>query len=374
MAGKVASWLMVVNRVWRVGTARVPMGGIGGVGTDKEHRHKGYSSACMVSAVELMREKGYPMSALFGIPNFYHRWGYAMAMPEPRLEMETASAKKSIRVSGHKIAPFNREKHARDVLAIYDADNNSRSGSAVRPAGLPDWEEKGKNAGRRMPSWAAWRPFPIGSWWGIRTESFVVKDGRGKVVGYAAHDEPGHPMNVTEVGARTPESFPSLTVELARRAATRKADKITFFIPPDLAYAAYLRRWTISNTLHYYENADGMARIILLDKTLALCAPDLADRLARSLLRNLKTTVAFVTDIGTVTLAMRPGKVAVTAGGKAVIRILMPQSVLTQLLLGYRDPDDAACAPGVSVPGCARELLRVLFPAGCPYMWPGDRF
>jgi hypothetical protein len=393
VAGKVASWLWVVDRVWRVGTAHVPFGGIGGVGTEKEHRNKGYSTACMVKAVEFIREKGYPMTALFGIPNFYHRWGYAMVMPEPRLEMETAAAGKSAQVPGHRIAPFNKEDHARTVLALYEADNRARSASAVRPGGVPDWDKKGNPAGKRVPPWIAWRPFPIGSWWGIKCESFVVRDGRGRVIGYAAYDEPSKPMNVTEVGGR-PEAFPSITAELARRAVARKADKLTFFVPPDHAYAAYLRRWTVTNTLHYYENADGMGRIILLEKTLALCARDLADRLARSGLRNLSTRVAFVTDIGSATLAIRPGKVAVVTAAsiaseagaarrtskssvtltQATTRIRMPQGVLTQLLLGYREPDDAMNAAGVNVPAKAREMVRVMFPAGYPYMYSGDRY
>jgi hypothetical protein len=298
-----------------------------------------------------------------------------MVVTEPRLKMAVRDAAKSRSPAGYRIKPFDRERHARDVLAIYEADNRRRSASAVRPGGLPGWGNKpAKPETGKMPAWAAWRPFPIGSNWGIRTSAFVVTDGRGRLAGYAAHDRPGKEMNVTEAGCRTPEAFPALTAEIARRAAAMKTDAITFFIPPDHPYAAYLRRYTIANTVHYYENSQGMGRIIRLKETLSMCARDFAERLESSRFHAQRLALSFVTDLGSATLISSRGKIDVTSGSKSSLKVKMPQGVLTQLLVGYRDPDDAASAPGVSVPLRARELMRTLFPPGYPYMCSGDRF
>ena len=84
-----ASRLWIVEKTMRIGSARVRFGGIAGVGTKKEHRMKGYASVVLDASTELMQERGYDMGMLFGIRNFYHRFGYGVAFPIPRLFVKT---------------------------------------------------------------------------------------------------------------------------------------------------------------------------------------------------------------------------------------------------------------------------------------------
>ena len=62
----------------RFGSAQLKMGGIDGVGTPEEHRNKGYSRRVMEHTIEYMNENEYDVSMLFGIPNFYYKFGYAL--------------------------------------------------------------------------------------------------------------------------------------------------------------------------------------------------------------------------------------------------------------------------------------------------------
>jgi GNAT superfamily N-acetyltransferase len=357
-----ASWLWIGKQVWRVGTVPVLTGGIGGVGTLKEHRNKGYSTACMVRAVEFMKEKRFPISALFGIPNFYPRWGYTSMMAEPRLTISVKSALETERVRGQRVVPFNRDKHSVEALKIYEAANRERSGSKVRPPA----------------KW--WRPFSIGSFWGIRTDSFAVVDRRGRLLGYAAHDKVGREVfNVVEVGARGPEAYGAITAELASRAKRGKYGQMTMFLPFDDHYATWLQRWTMNQSLQYYQHADGMARIIDLEETFRVCAPELSRRLVNSGCNRTRAALTFATDTGKATLLISGGKVRVAREAKLPERrhsmtAKMPQTILTRLLFGYGDPDATASGEGVSVPVKARPLLRALFPRGYPYNWPADRF
>ena len=66
----------------RFGSAQLKMGGIEGVNTKEEHRNKGYSRRVMEVTMTFMAENGYDVSMLFGIRDFYHKFGYATVIPE----------------------------------------------------------------------------------------------------------------------------------------------------------------------------------------------------------------------------------------------------------------------------------------------------
>jgi predicted N-acetyltransferase YhbS len=60
----------------RVGSARVRVGGVGGVATDADYRKRGLMDRTARASMEAMRAQGYDVSLLFGIDDFYHRFGY----------------------------------------------------------------------------------------------------------------------------------------------------------------------------------------------------------------------------------------------------------------------------------------------------------
>ena len=74
------SHVSVLHLPMYVGGAVVTCGGIGGVGTDREHRNRGYARTVLADALEYMTDQGMHLSALFGIPDFYHRFGYAAGL------------------------------------------------------------------------------------------------------------------------------------------------------------------------------------------------------------------------------------------------------------------------------------------------------
>lgn len=348
------SWVMINHLIVRVGEARLRCGGIGGVGTAKEHRYKGYSSRCMEKCVEIMARDGMHLSALFGIPNFYHRWGYAQAIPEPRLKFATASAALAKPPSGYRIVPFDRDRHGAQVLALYAANQRLRTLSNLRP----DPEH--------------WRGFRLGSWWFHRSEAFVAVRG-GRVEGYGVNDQDRKSMIVTEVGYRSPAVFPVITAELAKRAKGRRVPDMTMHIPPDHDYARYLRRYAVDVLVHYWRNGDGMARIMCLEKTFHDCAGELTRRLRASGLARSRFAIRIGCELGDVKLVAADGRVRV-APGAGGIRATIPQPILTQLLLGYRKVSDAISEPGVRIPREAVEPLDALFPPALPYCLCADRY
>ena len=77
--GRIVATLRVWDRQLRIGSRAVRMGGIGGVGTHPDFRHKGYATALMDDTAAWLQSSGYQVGVLFSeIPcHFYGRLGWA---------------------------------------------------------------------------------------------------------------------------------------------------------------------------------------------------------------------------------------------------------------------------------------------------------
>jgi predicted acetyltransferase len=349
------SRLTIHDRRMRIGSAVVRTGGIAGVHTVPRHRRKGYSRLCMSRAITLMDAIGFDMALLFGIPDYYPRWGFATVMAEPRLTITTRRAEAAQRMPGYTIAGYNARVHAPAILRMYSRQNRLRSASLLR------------DPGRITKLWK-------GSRWDKKAQAFVVLNPSRRVCAYAAHDSSHEELLVTEVGSVSPSFFPALTAELARRAVRRRTGEISVLIPLDHPYAEYLQGWQVAHRLDFFRDGGGMARIIRLPDTLTRCSPELSRRLRSSGLGRSPFSLDLRTDIGTVTLRVRDGRVRVAPGSGGRIRVRMPQQVLTQLLLGYRSGGYAATLERVKIPARAMDLMNALFPRAFPYCWSADRF
>ncbi|MDK1031995.1 MAG: GNAT family N-acetyltransferase, partial [Planctomycetia bacterium] len=93
--GALASWVTIIDHKIRIGRASMLMGGIGGVNTKVEHRRRGHMRRLMADSVRFMQERGYVFSMLFGIENFYQKFGYEVSLPEYRMTMQTRDAKRA---------------------------------------------------------------------------------------------------------------------------------------------------------------------------------------------------------------------------------------------------------------------------------------
>src|SRR5215218_8798699 len=80
--GRQVSRVVIVPMVMRIGAAVVRMDGIGGVGTEEQFRNRGYSRRVMETAIEEIRRGDGALSTLFGIEDFYQKFGYETIGPE----------------------------------------------------------------------------------------------------------------------------------------------------------------------------------------------------------------------------------------------------------------------------------------------------
>ncbi len=353
--GKDVSRLWVHDLKVRFGDAVVRMGGIGGVETDEAYRRRGFARRLLEAANDYMREAGFDIAGLFGISDFYERWGYVPALPEYRLTVPTENLK-GMELS-HQVADYSNDLHKDAVLKIYEENNRGRFCSVVR-----DPEN--------------WSGFPMGTDWFVKADAKVFLNELGEVVGYLSLDDVSERTAVAEVGYATRKVFESMAAFLAQRALELKHEEITLLIPPDHEFAIYLRRYGCVATQTFHRSGGGMMRVINLESLMRKLSVELTKRLRKSPLQDRNWTFTIVTEIGSVKVEIANARVTVSPCEpcEATEKLELPQGKLTQLLTGYQTIDilvetqEVQCSPSL-IP-----LLRVLFPPSYPYIWWADRF
>lgn len=342
------SRLWVVEKTMRIGKARVRFGGIAGVGTQKEHRMKGYASVVLNASTELMVERGYDMGMLYGIGNFYHRFGYGVVFPIPRLFVKTENllrAKSNLKTRAMKKADGGA------VQKLYTRLNATRTASVIRPK--------------------KWSYFELSQNFKKPGRALVVEDGRGRIVGYATWDVREDQFLVGEVGGDQHEVFGAIARALGQSAKRAKMDVVVFDLPEDDAFADFCVPLGCERRVVYPANSDAMGRIIHLQPLMKKLVPEFEKRLS-DVGYAKSESLLLETDMGVVGLQIRRGQVRVCDRGTTKVK--MPQLVLTQLVMGYRDVDDILLKNEVVIPKKALPVLRGLFPRTHGYMWWSDRF
>lgn len=337
----VASSVIVVDRTIRIGNVPLRMGGIGDVSTRRAHRQQGYARLMLEDSVAFMKEAGYHFSALFGIPNFYPKFGYTPGLPGVDSSMATRDAEFiTARYPIRAMQPSDRQR----VAEIYEQMNANRTFSCVRNP-------------------ATWQGFRIGAGWNDRIDAFVVLKG-DDIIGYASYDLDPWRCAFGEVGYSTPDAWSTILAEAARQAGEKRVEKLTIHAPADDPLVHYARRYGCSTSLSYARNAHGMVRLIDQTDALRQVQHLLKQRLEASC-QSWRGTLIFSTDISTD---------AVELGAGPTVTIKLPQSLLSQWLVGYCEVSASLFECDVQVPETVLPALQAIFPMGYPYIYASDRF
>lgn len=351
-----------VSRLWvhdldiRFCDAVVRMGGIGGVETDEAYRRQGFARRLLETANEYMRENGFDIAGLFGISDFYERWGYIPALPEYRLKVYADSLKDA--KMKHTVVEYS-DRYKLNVLRIYEGNNRYRICSVVR---YPE----------------SWSGFVLGTDWFVEADVRVFVNEGGEVLGYLSLDKVTERTAVAEVGYATQEVFESMVAFLFERAKEHGHEEVIMLIPPDHEFAIYLRRYGCIATQVFHRSGDGMMRIINLESLMTKLSPELSRRIAEAWVceRELEKDFAIVTDIGSVLVRVKGDRVEVSPVTNSSVeeRLELSQGKLTQLLTGYQTIDILVANQEAQCSQDLIPLLWVLFPPSYPYIWWTDRF
>jgi len=375
---------IIADRQMRIGCASVRMGGIGGVWTEPERRKQGHMRAVMDRAVEFMRDEGFDVSLLFGITDFYPRWGYATMIPDQRLTIATENALRAASSQRRASPQLRVRAYQRGEMpkldTIYNSLNALRTCAIVRPV-FPYARHPRPSSPLEPPAMPA-DSFRMGTRFFTTVNIPVVEDEQGQIIGYAVYDKEHVDQNtgertpiedevaVAEVGTTQSAQgagYDAILAHLARLAARREVNQIRAFVPVDHPFALHCRSYgaeqqistrpdggAMMRILHCRSygaeqqistRPDGgaMMRIVNLQQLLEKLEPEMTRRVVG---KGLSGKLTIITDLGSVAVRVSSRSARLTATlTNADYTLQLEQWKLLQLLIGYRSLDDVLSDP-----------------------------
>jgi hypothetical protein len=327
----------------RIGAARVRVAGIGAVATDGFHRKQGLMDVTARAGIEKTRQAGYDMSLLFGIGDYYHKFGYVRAWTPTTYSLAVDRLPEDPETPKPRREPF--DPGAKDIRRMYNREHKHLTGTAVRPTYKApiDW--------KKCDSWT-WR------------------DKAGRLKGYLVTSEARGKFNCLETGGK---------VETALAVLRKVAGKLGYrdvrlpSLHHDHPAAVWLRRNNCGIKRDYIRSGGPMIRTLSLRSTLEKLAPVLAARLGQSHLADWTGDLLIADGREKAVLQFGDDGCEVSDATRAASAIRGDDHV-AQLLIGTDDPAEIVSAANMRLSGDARALLPILFPAQHPMLRQLDHF
>lgn len=335
--GRLVSHFGVWGYEMRVGAARLKVGGIGAVATDGTCRKRGFMARTASESIRAMRALGYDMSVLFGIQNFYHRFGYVRAWPYRTYAVSAADLPQE--PPNPRPARFVA-RHRDDLAAIYNRMDADVVGSAVRPT------YRGK--------------FYLGDWQG-----WLWKNKAGEAEGYIIGKKERNEFTVAELGGGDLEQGLRAVAALARTARTPDVKFLT--LPQGSALEKRLRWGRCRIAANYHPNGGPMIALIDLGSTLKKLEGELAARLRASPMADWRGALEVNDGRDRIVLGIETGGVR-AAAGKPSRHAIRGGDGIAQLIIGAEPPEEIAEMRQMELLGDAPALMRALFPARRPML------
>lgn len=346
LGDEIVSALRISTDTMAIGESRLKLGGIGWVATAPNRRRMGFCRVLMQDAMDYLVRHGYHVSVLFGIPDFYHRFGFTSTLAEHTVSMDTVEATTfhstlRLREARAAEAPILQRLHAQC--------NGAAPGSLVRSAA---------HFVNRWNSWKTW---------------YVLADADGSPEAYFIARPEGACMRIDDVGMAEPGLAAAVVAAAGALASEASLGQVRFYAPPLHPLARYLLQFRSRHETAFERDAGGMMAFNNLPETLECMIPEWESLLAASIAHESRTEATLI-------VAGRPHCVRCHRGAIDVIpqtgmnKVSLDQGQLMQLMMGYIHVDDVLAARRALVSTEARLFLRSIFPKRSPYFWPFDRF
>jgi predicted N-acetyltransferase YhbS len=384
------SRVVIIPMLMRIGAAVVRMDGIGGVDTLEEYRRRGYMRRVMETAVRQMQAGDAGLSTLFGIQDFYQKFGFETAGPDYTVILPHPDrAEAALSLPRRWCSRPLMEKDLPAVMALYHANTRRATGALVRHDSGEDPAEgegrTGSNPDRWQIGFRAWNRLRK-----IATEPGddacrVLLDVSGRIAAYAwfganwwmgvRRDDLPDAFHLAEGMARDAKSADALLAacRLWADEAGTGFESVALAIPPQGPVASASAYEGAEMRAVYTRGGDFMGRALDAARLLRQLLPELTARV-RSARLPLQGHLTFSTDEGEATIVISQDSVELAERKGNGIVIELPQSALARLCIGGFDPVDVlARLPRPPDPALA-SLLCMLFPRRQPHVYPMDRF
>lgn len=345
--GQIVACLCIFTHTSRLGESRMKMGGIGNVTTVGPWRRKGIAALMMSEAMRYMKTRGYHLAMLFGIADFYHRWGFASALPEYASVIDCREA--DIATDTNCKQRLLKPSDIALLVKIHDKNDEETACSLIR------------TSGHYTARWDRWK------------DAHVLTTDQGKIVAYYLGKPSGNELRIEELSALDYSWHEPLLKMCVKHALREYASQIRFLLPPSHPFIKFLMRYRTDHEMHIYRNANGMMALVNLEETLECMAAEWESLLVRHGMVKEDAEITLIIDKAPFRLHIHRGSVAVVPGhGKN--KLAFSSTEFIQILTGYRFHDELLSAKRRSIDPMGRRLFASLFPKRTPYVWLPDRF
>lgn len=366
------SWLTIRHFVICVGDAEVRMDGIAGVGTDDAHKMKGYSRRVMEAAIEHMTRGDAAITMLYGIRDYYPRFGYATVGPDHMIFLNNLE-RGSERPNGWKTRPFAASDLS-DVRRIYNEATAGAVGAVVRSEDDGMWSELLKTA--EPESEDACR---------------VVVDPNGRVRAYAwlghwcwyiaynlsrEYPEAFFLGEAIADGHDSADALLALCRSWAIEESEERTIKEAIIVAPPEGHLSIAAGYQDARVVRAFTSCGGsMARVLDVRRLLDSLRPELERRLSGSKTAS-GCSLTLRTEIGEAAIICEDGRLRIepAVGNVGGFTVDLPQTALARLALGAFPPCDILSRLPNPPSKTASELIETLFPLRSPNMYLPDRY
>ena len=345
---EIAGALRITTETFRLGEARLKTGGLGWVTTAARHRQKGVCRALLDNTFRYMQAHNYHAAMLFGIPNFYHRFGFATTLFDYTITMDLEDALTAPRASYRA-----REAKPGDIPAIQRIHSGNDAGiacSLLRSSAhiTNKWDHRGK---------------------GMR----VLTDDKGKVLAYFIARKTADRLTVEEIGVSDGAVCDALLGACAQTANEETVGRIQFLAPPPHVFARFLLQYKTTHQMHVVRDSGGMMAFVNLGEAIESLIPEWESLIAKSSLFDRRIELTLLVDSAHCRVRTNRGAVDI-APYPGANKIGLSSEDMIRLVTGYLHVEDVLAKRRRMITAEARTLLDVLFPKRDPYVWTFDRF
>lgn len=365
--GEIAAHVMLIPRTLQFGESTHKAAEIGIVGTLEAYRNRGYGSALMDQAILRMGQRGDALSVLFGIPNFYERWGYEYAIGLYLTSYESSIDTELALKAGVWDFSHSHMRRMANQLGIRNREIIVRPFDYNDLPGVMDLYFQSSCAGhsimaRDEQTWL-WQLHYMTEIGRHGNESFLVAEHNNTLLAYMriVTSEPvnwfrndASPFSIIEFAGTDPDATEALFAEAAASARDYEVERIGLYIHPQstLMNHALIR----GASLRSFTGA-GFLRLNDLNLFLEGMIDTLQHRLDTSAFAGqaIQLQVSNENTSATINLGSH--------GTPEMIDISAPTHDLLRLMSGWYGPSGL---PSGSYTAKYEDVLKVLFPKGDP--------
>lgn len=341
--GKIVAMMMITRRPLRIGTAIVDGAIVGPVATHPDHQKKGYCSSVMRNAVQYMKNQGFDLTLLWGIPSLYPRYGYSPSMVTTQIIIKPVVSGSTENTS-HEIRSFV-EADLGQMTQIYHTNTATKTCAEIRSEKMWEWKPGGPE---------------------VKLNILAKK---GEVIGYCAlgKDWYGHPC-AHEIGVSNTEACEAIFSDLLKTVKKKGVKEFHCNLHPDHPFSRFAFRNGCDIRIHSSEA--GMARVLNLVSLLTKMKNEFERRVYFSEFHDVECTLKVSSEEEFIFLNIDHGRISVgTDRRKCDYQFDLPLAYLNPLVTGFKDIRELVASPHASVRGGKRglRLIEVLFPRGFPF-------